>query len=72
LPVGFSISKTWRLTLSFMAFPPGIVVLDAVERGGGAQLHTLCVARYASLRAFIPQREHCGKGGEAGTRPLEP
>jgi hypothetical protein len=31
-PAGFSTSKTWRLTVSFMAFPPlDVAVLDAVD-----------------------------------------
>src|SRR5882672_6258374 len=64
-PVGFSTSRTWRLTVAFMAFPLGLVVVvaavDAIDRLSGDQLHTLCAALNASRRARNPQPEHFGK-----------
>src|SRR5258708_18925649 len=61
-PVGFSTSKIWRLTLSFMAFSPlEVTLLDAIDAHETRTLHTLCVAHDASRRTFIPQRKHCGK-----------
>jgi hypothetical protein len=38
-----------------------VIVVDAVDRLSGDQLHTLCAAWNASRRARNPQREHFGK-----------
>src|ERR1700732_2857521 len=68
-PVGFSTSKIWRLTLSFMAFSPlEVTLLDAIDAHETRTLHTLCVAHDASRRTFIPQRKHCGKRADPGKR----
>jgi hypothetical protein len=48
-----------------MAFPLDVlvvlIVLDAIDRLSGDQLHTLCAALNASRRALDPQQEHFGK-----------
>src|SRR4029077_9135603 len=70
-PVGFSTSRIWRLTPSFMVLPPvDLAVVDAVGaqetrrlvRGFGipALVAPLCVASEANRRTRIPQREHRG------------
>jgi hypothetical protein len=51
-----------------MAFPLDVlvvlIVLDAIDRLSGDQLHRLCAALNASRRAPDPQQEHFGKSAK--------
>src|SRR5882757_3510513 len=71
-PVGFSTSRTWRLTVSFIAFPPYLSVLDAIGGAETGGLHRLCAAHDASRRRLIPQREHCSKCLRVGSELRRP